>query len=146
MHRKTLAVFAMAAATLGLAATLLPATTALAAPAEAQCETVHQLRIYDVPIENGDAFHDRFRDHAVRIMARHGFNIRAMWESRSEGKLEFVYLLEWPDAETLKARWAAFMADEEWSEIKRQTAARHGTFVNDIEDRTLCLTDYSPKL
>src|SRR3546814_14499890 len=94
----------MAAATLGLAATLLPAITALAAPAEAQCETVHQLRIYDVPIENGDAFHDRFRDHAVRIMARHGFNIRAMWESRSEGKLEFVYLLEWPDAERSEER------------------------------------------
>lgn len=122
------------------------ATTAAAAPAGTQCDKVHQLRIYEVPVENGGVFHARFRDHAARIMARHGFNIRAMWESRTADKLEFVYLLEWPDAETLKARWADFMADKEWSEIKRQTAARHGTFVENIEDRTLCLTDYSRKL
>src|SRR3546814_20246464 len=86
MHRKTLAVFAMAAATLGLAATLLPATTALAAPAEAQRATVHQLRIYDVPIQNGHDFHDRFRDHSVRILARHGFNLPPMRESRSDNQ------------------------------------------------------------
>lgn len=49
-----------------------------------------------------------------------------------------------PDAGTMEARWAQFMADEEWSAIKTETAAAHGTFVLNIEDRTLCPTDYSP--
>jgi hypothetical protein len=126
----------------------LPAT-ASAAPASAapeRCAKLHQLRIYRVPPRNREAFHARFRDHAARIMARHGFTIRAMWEARAKGRLEFVYLLEWPDEATLKARWAAFMADEEWAEIKRRTAARHGTFVESIEDRTMCLVGYSPGL
>jgi hypothetical protein len=36
------------------------------------------------------------------------------------------------------------MADEEWTEIKRRTAAEHGTLVGKIEDRILVLADYSP--
>ena len=136
----------MGAALTFVAAGTLLSSTALAAPAEGACARVQQLRIYEVPLENRDAFHARFRDHAARIMTRHGFKILAMWESRSTGKLEFVYLLDWPDAETLKARWDDFLADEEWSAIKRETGARHGTFVSHIQDRTLCLTSYSPAI
>lgn len=106
---------------------------------------VHQLRIYEIFDGNKQAFHDRFRDHAARIMAKYDFNIVAMWESKHENRTEFVYLLEWPDEATMKARWSDFMADEEWKTIKKETAAKHGTFVGDIEDRTLRLTDYSPR-
>lgn len=106
---------------------------------------IHQLRIYEIFDGNRQAFHDRFRDHATRIMAKYDFEIVAMWESRHDGKLEFVYLLEWPDEATMKDRWAAFMADEEWAEIKRQTGKAHGRFVGGIQDRTLQLTDYSPR-
>ena len=106
---------------------------------------IHQLRIYEIFDDNRQAFHDRFRDHAARIMAKYDFEVVAMWESRHEGNLEFVYLLEWPDEATMKARWAAFMADEEWAEIKRQTGKVHGRFVGGIQDRTLQTTDYSPR-
>lgn len=105
---------------------------------------IHQLRIYEIFEGNKQAFHDRFRDHAARIMKRYDFHIVAMWESKHDGRTEFVYLLEWPDEATMKARWEAFMADEEWKDIKRRTAAVHGQFVGDIEDRTLRLTSYSP--
>lgn len=105
---------------------------------------VHQLRIYRIYDQTRVAFHDRFRDHAARIMAGHGFDIVAMWESRSEEGPEFVYLLRWQDEATMKAAWERFMADPEWAAIKRATAAEHGQFVGDIEDRTLQLVDYSP--
>jgi len=42
------------------------------------------------------------------------------------------------------AAWSAFMADAEWSEIKRVTHAEHGLMVGEIEDRLLVPTDYSP--
>ena len=58
---------------------------------------IHQLRIYEIFEANKAAFHARFRDHAARIMERHGFDIVAMWEARTEGRTEFVYLLAWPD-------------------------------------------------
>lgn len=109
------------------------------------CAPVQQLRIYEVPKENIGVFHERFRDHAVRIMKRHGFEILAMWQSAHDGATEFLYLLTWRDLATMKSHWADFMADDEWAAIKRETSAKHGTFVNHIEDRVLCKTDYSPK-
>src|SRR5262245_53721825 len=112
--------------------------------AAAARNVIHQLRIYEIFEGNKKAFHERFRDHAMRIMARYGFKIVATWESRSGDRTEFVYLLEWPDRETMKERWARFLADKEWVEIKRTTAAVHGSLVGDVADRTLDLTDYSP--
>jgi hypothetical protein len=105
---------------------------------------IHQLRIYEIFERNKAAFHARFRDHAMRIMRRHGFNIVAMWEWRGAGRTEFVYLLAWPDEAAVRSAWANFMADEEWKDIKRVTAAEHGDLVGEIADRTVRLTDYSP--
>ena len=79
-------------------------------------------------------------------MARHGFNIVAMWETASAGRTEFAYILAWPDAETKTKAWASFMADPEWIEIKRITSLEHGSLVGAIEDRVMTPTAYSPAL
>jgi hypothetical protein len=107
---------------------------------------IHQLRIYEIFDRNKTAFHDRFRDHAARIMRRYDFHIVAMWEAKGEQRTEFVYLLQWPDAATMEQQWARFMADKEWSELKKKTAAEHGQLVGGIQSRVLQLTDYSPRL
>jgi hypothetical protein len=78
------------------------------------------------------------------MMRIYGFNILAMWEAQTDGRAEFVYLLAWPDEATMRAAWAAFMADEEWREIKRVTGASHGDLVGEIQERVLRPTDYSP--
>src|SRR5882757_9041466 len=106
---------------------------------------VQQLRIYEIFEKNKAAFHARFRDSAARIMqTKYDFRIVAMWETRLSDRTEFAYLLEWPDEATRTAAWSAFMADAEWSEIKRVTHAVHGLMVGEIEDRLLVPTDYSP--
>jgi NIPSNAP len=105
---------------------------------------VHQLRVYEIFEGNKQAFHDRFRDHAMRIMAKYDFKIVAIWETKTGDRTEFVYLLEWPDKETMTDRWAKFMADQEWANIKKETAKVHGRLVGDIQDRVLQLRDYSP--
>lgn len=105
---------------------------------------IHQLRIYEIFERNKAAFHERFRDHAARIMRKHGFEIVAMWEARTERRTEFVYVLAWPDEAAKTAAWARFMADAEWKEIKRVTSAAHGDLVGAIEDRALVPTAYSP--
>ncbi len=123
--------------TILVACLLLPLTT-LAAP-------VPQLRIYEIFDTNKQAFHDRFRDHAMRIMKKYDFNIVAQWEAKNGARTEFVYLLEWPDEPTMKDRWAKFMADKEWADIKKETGAKHGKLVGEIQERTLNLTPYSPQ-
>ncbi|HEV8436483.1 MAG TPA: NIPSNAP family protein [Methylomirabilota bacterium] len=107
---------------------------------------IHQLRIYEIFEHNKAAFHERFRDHAARIMQKYGFDIVAMWEAKRDRRTEFVYLLAWPDETVKSAAWARFMADDEWKEIKRVTAAKHGDLVGAIEDRLLVLTGYSPSV
>lgn len=114
-------------------------STAASTPAPLQ-----QLRIYEIPRANEGVFHDRFQGHALRIMARHGFQPRSIWRSDHQDKVEFIYLLDWPDAAAMHAAWAAFMADEEWAAIKRETGARHGRFVEAIADRTLEPLAWSP--
>ena len=132
-----------------LAVCALLACASIIAPAantapSGQPGVVHQLRIYEIFEGNKRAFHDRFRDHAARIMAKYDFKIVAMWESKTDQRTEFVYLLEWPDRATMTDRWKKFMADPEWAQIKKETGAAHGKLVGEIEDRTLVLTDYSP--
>jgi hypothetical protein len=126
-----------------LAAAMALATTCAGSATTTGATNVYQLRIYEIFDRNKAAFHDRFRDHATCIMARHGFDIVSMWEARGESGPEFVYLLRWPNEDTVAERWAGFMADEEWSRIKEQTAAQHGALVGRIQSRVMHLALYS---
>ena len=106
---------------------------------------VYELRVYGLVDKTKSAFHARFRDHAMRIMKRHGFDIVATWETRDDSGPAFVYLLKWPDEGTLKKSWAAFLADPEWIRMKAQTPASDRPIMRDVEqDRVLHITDYSP--
>jgi hypothetical protein len=115
------------------------------ASAGGQQNVIHQLRIYEIFDGTKKAFHDRFRDHAMRIMAKYGFKIVATWEAKKDNRTEFIYLLEWPDKETMTDRWTKFMQDQEWIKIKKDTGETYGPLVGEIQDRTLYLTDYSPR-
>jgi hypothetical protein len=106
--------------------------------------SLHQLRMYEINRANKGAFHQRFQDHALRIMQRHGFSVVDMWESDTDEKLQFIYVLSWPDRPTMDARWKAFLADEEWLEIKRRTAAESGELVREANGQPMVRVSYSP--
>jgi len=106
---------------------------------------IQQLRIYEIFERNKVAFHARFRDHAMRIMRKYGFEVLALWEAKTDRRTEFVYLLSWPDQASKEAAWRDFFADTEWKEIKRATNAEYGDLVGEIEDRVLMSTEYSPR-
>src|SRR5436189_6176375 len=107
---------------------------------------IHQLRIYEIFERNKAACHDRVRNHAARMMRSYGVDIIAMWESKTNDRTEFVYLLVWPDEQTMLRAWRQFSADEEWKKIKKLTNTQHGDLVGVIEERTLVPTNYSPSI
>jgi hypothetical protein len=119
-----------------------------ASAADFACATdgarVQQLRIYEIERKNRDPFHERFRDHALRLMKKHGFDVIDMWESDTGEKLQFIYVLDWPDEATMDKAWTAFLADAEWIDIKKRTAERHGRFVHDVKGQVLNRLAYSP--
>jgi NIPSNAP len=139
-HKYTIIIASIMMLTLGL---IVPQRS-LASTGDQQ-NVIHQLRIYEIFDSNKKAFHDRFRDHAMRIMAKYDFRIVATWESKKDNRTEFIYLLEWPDKETMTDRWEKFLRDREWIEIKKETGEINGPLVGEIQDRTLNLTDYSPR-
>jgi hypothetical protein len=123
---------------------LLIATSVVKAQSVTQTTPVYQLRIYEIFEKNKDLFHERFRDHAMRIMKKYNFKIMSIYESKSDKKTEFVYFLEWPDQNTMKKAWDGFKADKEWIEIKKQYTEKYGDVIGNIEDRVLTKVDYSP--
>jgi hypothetical protein len=121
------------------------ATPVPVSAAETDDAPIYQLRVYGLVDQTKAAFHARFRDHAKRIMQRHGFTIVAIWETREESGPAFVYLLKWPDEPTLKKSWAAFLADREWIKIKAETPVADRPIMREVEqDRVLHIVDYSP--
>ncbi|NJS13425.1 MAG: NIPSNAP family containing protein [Sphingopyxis sp.] len=120
------------------------AASSAAPSVETTTTVVHQLRLYEIFEDNKAAFHARFRDHAMRIMRRYEFKILGIWETHDEGKTKFAYLLEWPNEQAMTERWSRFMADQEWSEIKRTTTADHGRLVGAIESLVFKPTNYTP--
>ena len=69
----------------------------------------------------------------MRIMARYDFRIVATWESKRDNRTEFVYLLGWPDRETMADRWEKFLKDQEWIKIKKETGEMYGPLVGEIQ-------------
>lgn len=104
---------------------------------------INQLRIYEIFDDTKQAFLDRFRDHAARIMDRHGFRIQAMWVTEYQGKPAFAYVLAWQDAAEMKHGWATFMDDQEWKDVKAESAKSGKAMVGGITDLILDPTDFS---
>ncbi|WP_374173350.1 NIPSNAP family protein [Flavobacterium tructae] len=124
---------------------LLVTTFIVKSQTAASDSPVYQLRIYEIFESNKNQFHERFRDHAMRIMKKYNFKITSIWESKLDKKTEFVYFLEWPDETTMKKAWEGFKSDQEWIAIKKEFTEKYGDVVGNIEDRILTKTDYSPK-
>lgn len=137
---KRLSTWVAALVVAGVAATAPAAAGAAPAPAG----PIHQLRVYGMNPPNRAAFDARFRDHALRIMRRHGFDVVASWYT--DDGAEFVYLLQWPDRAAMQRGWDAFMADEEWARIKREsTRGLDGPIMTEIlQDKVLLPADWTP--
>lgn len=123
------------------------ALVAIAAPAAARDTPgapLYQLRVYQLNAPSKALFHARFRDSAMRMMKRCGFDIAAIWEADHDGKPDFVYLLRWKDEAAMKAGWDDFMRDAGWARVKRDTVSPDAPIVGEIDSHVMRLTDYSP--
>lgn len=117
---------------------------ALTQQTTASRKPVYELRIYKLNPANKQHFHDRFRDQCMPIMKQYGFDIVFTSETSSMGDPEFVYLLRWASDDARAKAWKAFLSDPEWVAIKKSTAAKFGDLVEDVQDRQLQLTPYTP--
>lgn len=134
---------AVAVAALALSAgNSIAIPTAVAADKDARC---FEMRVYYAPAGRLDDLHARFREHTVKLFAKHGMENIGYWVPVDNKENKLVYLLAYPNREAREASWKAFFADPEWQDVAKKTEA-NGKIVAKVDQIFLETTDYSPAL
>lgn len=110
--------------------------------------TVYELRIYYAAPGKLSALNARFREHTLKLFAKHGMRNVAYWNEQPtreapEGRL--VYVLAYPSRKARDASWKAFGADPEWRAVVAASEAG-GKLVTKVDSVFMNLADYSPRL
>lgn len=117
-----------------------------AAAASAQtAPRVFELRTYTAPDGKLADLHRRFRDHTLRIFARHGMT-NVVYLSPQDAPLStntLIYLLAHQSREAAKQSWTAFSNDPEWKKVASESQV-NGRILSSAQSIYLDPTDYSP--
>jgi hypothetical protein len=108
---------------------------------------VYELRVYHAYPGQLDKLVARFRDHTMRLFAKHGIKNVAYWTALDEPvkSSTLIYMLEHPSRDAATANWKSFQEDPEWKSVKEKSEA-NGKLVEKIDSTFLTLTDFSPRL
>lgn len=108
---------------------------------------IYELRTYTASPGKVEQLHRRFREVTLALFERHGMRLVGFWTPVAEDgpSDQLVYLLAFPDRDSVTARWAAFRADPDWIAAKAESE-RDGELTARVESRLLESTDYGPAL
>ncbi len=106
---------------------------------------IYELRTYWAMPGKLDDVHARFRNHSIRLLAKHNAHLLGFWEPspRTAESGDMVYILIHADEAAMKANWDAFRADPEWH-AARDASEANGKIVERTSSLVLKPTDYSP--
>jgi len=111
---------------------------------------VFELRTYTATPGNLGRLLSRFRDHTVKLFAKHGMTNIAYWTPMPDQKgaeNTLVYLLAHKDAAAQKASFAAFRKDPDWIAAKDASEKDGGgslTVPDGVKSVTMNAVDFSP--
>ncbi len=108
-----------------------------------------ELRTYTVMPGRLEDLHTRFRDHTLRIFAKHGMTNFLFWRPVADQPAmtdKMVYLLAFPSQEARNESWKAFGADEEWKKVAADSQKTGPMLISPggVVSVQLTPTDYSP--
>ena len=107
---------------------------------------VYELRTYTTEPGKLDALLARFREHTLKLFARHGITSLGYWvplDAKDGAGRKLVYLLGFPSREAATKAWQEFRADPEWQAV-RQASEAEGKIVAKVDSVFLTAADYSP--
>lgn len=109
---------------------------------------VYELRTYTTEPGRLPALHARFRDHTVKLFARHGMkNVIYLTPIDADGKPvdnKLVYLLAHKSQAAAKQSFEAFGQDPEWKAAREASEADGKILSMRPESQFYVPTDYSP--
>lgn len=105
---------------------------------------IYEFRRYEVAPGKMEELHERFRKYTLKLFKKHGLKVVAFWTPViGEATNCLTYILEFESLAAREAAWKAFLNDEEWKQIYKQSNAS-GQIVIKVENRIYSPTDYSP--
>lgn len=111
---------------------------------QAQANRVYELRTYTTVEGRLPALHKRFRDHTMKLFAKHGMrNVIYLTPMGDDGKNKLVYLLSHESKDAAEKSFAAFRSDPEWVKV-RDESEKDGKIVEKVDSVYFTPTDYSP--
>ena len=111
---------------------------------------VFELRTYTASPGNLDSLLARFRDHTLKLFARHGMTSFGYWtptEKKNGAGEKLIYLLAHKSQEAAAESFKAFRADADRIAVKQATEDKAGgslTVQDGVKSEFLVPTDYSP--
>src|SRR5690606_273310 len=85
-------------------------------PQAAPAGPVFEIRTYIASAGKFEDLQKRFREHTVRIFARHGMKSIAYWVPTDQ-RNTLVYILQHESREAADRNWKAFLSDPEWIKV-----------------------------
>lgn len=121
---------------------LLASEVASLAAEEPAC---YELRTYTAHEGKLEALHNRFRNHTIKLFAKHGMVNIGYWTPQENAEHQLIYLLEYPNRQARERAWKKFFEDPEWKKAYRESIA-NGRLVKKVESLFLAPKDYSPPI
>jgi NIPSNAP len=116
-------------------------------PAAGAPGRIFELRTYTASPNNIENLHARFREHTLKLFAKHGMTNIAYWrpvDKEGAKKDMLIYILAHPSVEAGKANFEAFRADPAWVKAKQASEDKGGgSLTTKVESVYMRATDYS---
>ena len=122
----------------------MDAQTPTPSPSLVKGERIYELRTYVAAEGKLEALHTRFRDHTMKIFAKHQMKVVGFYGPTDKEKgadNTLIYILEFPSRDAMKAAWDAFRKDPEWMAAQKASEV-NGRLTTKVESVVMKATDY----
>ncbi len=103
----------------------------------------YEMRIYSIAPGKTEDLFNRFRNHTLKLFARHQITSIGYWMPVDPKDARLHFLLRYPSKDAREIAWKGFMADPDWQAAYKASEA-NGALVTKVENPFLVTTDYSP--
>ncbi len=117
----------------------------------AKGDRVFELRTYTATKGNLPALDARFRDHTLKLFAKHGITNVVYWHAikdQPNAEVTLVYLLAHKSRDAAKASFDAFRQDADWVKARTESEQKAGGSLTEakggVKSEFLVPVDYSP--
>ncbi|NBR42684.1 MAG: NIPSNAP family protein [Verrucomicrobia bacterium] len=101
-----------------------------------------EMRVYYAKPGKLDALNARFRDHTLKLFAKHGMTSLGYFVPINNTENKLVYFLAFADRAAHDAAWKAFGADPDWKAAAKESE-KNGKLIDHISNTFLTATEFS---